>query len=161
MWNTFAIPDSEGIRLRDRNLRLDRAYLDCDQFGLNFFTIEFLVEPHAAGSLNKLNQLLQSEQKGAVSKPPISYPHPALTGEEKAAILAGDDWTAPRRTCRQTPQPSDGGCRRCRISGCGAALHFRRARRASHRSHTSDSHACPRRRSGALRISFFARKTFL
>ncbi len=36
----------------------------------------------------------------AVSLAPIPYPPAALTGEGKAAILAGDDWTAPRQACR-------------------------------------------------------------
>jgi hypothetical protein len=41
-----------------------------------------------------------TEQNGAVSLSPIPYPGDALTGEDKAAILAGDDWPASRTPYR-------------------------------------------------------------
>src|SRR6266566_3470233 len=97
---------------------------------------------------------------GAVSKPPISYPRFALTGEEKAAILTGDDWSASRTPRWKKAEP--GAHRRGRrwLSRAGAALDLRCARRVAHRGHSSHLHARARRCPDALRFCLLARKEF-
>ena len=68
-------------------------------------------------------------------------PRFALTGEEKAAILTGDDWSASRTPRWKKAEP--GAHRRGRrwLSRAGAALDLRCARRVAHRGHSSHLHA--------------------
>src|SRR5205823_11044027 len=84
----------------------------------------------------------------------------ALTSEEKAAILASDDWPASRAPCRKKTESSALGCGRRGVPRASAALDVRRARRAAHRSEPPDSYPRPRGCAGAVRICLRARKTF-
>src|SRR5437660_11236774 len=85
-------------------------------------------------------------------------PRFALTGEEKAAILTGDDWSASRTPRWKKAEP--GAHRRGRrwLSRAGAALDLRCARRVAHRGHSSHLHARARRCRDALRFCLLARK---
>src|SRR5438128_4772099 len=87
-------------------------------------------------------------------------PRFALTGEEKAAILTGDDWSASRTPRWEKAEP--GAHRRGRrwLSRAGAALDLRCARRVAHRGHSSHLHARARRCPDALRFCLLARKAF-
>src|SRR6266699_4079185 len=92
---------------------------------------------------------------------PISYPSVALTGEGKAAILAGDDWPASWTARRKKTESSARGRGRRRLPRAGAAFDVCRAWRTAHRSDAPDPHAGARGCAGAVRFCFRARKAFL
>src|SRR6266852_1317135 len=84
----------------------------------------------------------------------------ALTGEDKAAILTGDDWTSARALAGEAAKPSNHGCGRRGIRRGRAPVHLCGAGGSPRGSDPADPHARARRHLGALWISFRARKTF-